>query len=124
MNCASLEATLADLVWVEEEAPHHESASYVICVMAVVALLILVTIVIVIVRNYLRQPRKRLTRILQNPPSAAALDEIHSLIKKLRKEIPQLERVAPELDRLRFAPQPPTSEQMEALFIKIREICG
>ena len=121
MNCASLETMLADLVWIEEEA-NKSLWPPIICALACAALLL--AIVALAIRRWLRQPRQRLRRILQNPPTAAKLDEIHSLLTELRKEFPQLETITPELDRLRFAPQPPSDEQLKDLYQTIRDICG
>ena len=122
MNCANLEAMLADLVWIEEEANHTSLWLPIICALAFTALLL--AIVALSIRRWLRQSRQRLRRILQNPPTAAKLDEIHSLITKLRKQYPQLETIAPKLDRLRFAPQPPSDDQLKDLYQTIRDICG
>ena len=121
MNCASLETMLADLVWIEEEA-NKSLWLPIICALACTALL-LVTVALAI-RQRLRQPCQRLRRILQNPPTAANLDEIHSLMSELRKKFPQLETITPKLDRLRFAPQPPSDEQLKDLYQTIRDICG
>ena len=121
MNCASLETMLADLVWIEEEA-NKSLWPPIICALACAALLL--AIMALAIRRWLRQPRQRLRRILQNPPTAAKLDEIHSLVTELRKELPQLETIIPELDRLRFAPQPPSDEQLKDLYKTIRDICG
>jgi hypothetical protein len=52
------------------------------------------------------------------------LNEIHTLITELRKKYPQLETIIPELDRLRFAPQPPSVDQLKDLYHNIRDICG
>ncbi|MBO4528389.1 MAG: hypothetical protein J5743_12220 [Victivallales bacterium] len=52
------------------------------------------------------------------------MNEIHSLMSELRKKFPQLETIIPELDRLRFAPQPPSDEQLKDLYQTIRDICG
>ena len=121
MNCASLEAMLADLVWIEEEA-NKSLWPPIICALACAALLL--AIAALAIRRWLRQPRQRLRRILQNPPTATKLDEIHSLVTELRKELPQLDTIIPELDRLRFAPQPPSDEQLKDLYQTIRDICG
>ena len=122
MNCASLETMLADLVWIEEEANNKSLWLPIICAFACTVLLL--AIVALAIRQRLRQPCQRLRRILQNPPTAAKLDEIHSLMSELRKEYPQLETITPELDRLRFAPQPPSDEQLKDLYQTIRDICG
>ena len=121
MNCASLETMLADLVWIEEEA-NKGLWLPIICAWACTALLL--AIVALAIRHWLRQPCQRLRRILQNPPTAAKLDDIHSLMSELRKKFPQLETIIPELDRLRFAPQPPSDEQLKDLYQTIRDICG
>ena len=122
MNCASLETMLADLVWIEEEAHHTSLWPPIICILACAVLLL--AIVALAIRRCLRQPRQRLRRILQNPPTAAKLDEIHSLVTELRKKFPQLNTIISELDRLRFAPQPPSDEQLKDLYKTIRDICG
>ena len=122
MNCASLETMLADLVWIEEEANHTSLWPSIICALACTALLL--AIVALTIRHWLRQSCQRLRRILQNPPTAAKLDEIHSLVVELRKKFPQLETIIPELDRLRFAPQPPSDEQLKDLYHNLRDICG
>ena len=122
MNCASLETMLADLVWIEEESVQPINWLPIICALACTALLL--AIVALTIRHRLRQPCQRLKRILQNPPTAAQLDEIHSLVVDLRKQFPQLETIIPELDRLRFAPQSPSDEQLKDLYQTIRDICG
>ena len=122
MNCASLETMLADLVWIEEEA-NKSLWLPIICALICTALLLAIVVALGI-RHWLRQPCQRLRRILQNPPTTAKLDEIHSLVAELRKQFPQLETIIPELDRLRFAPQPPSDEQLKDLYQTIRDICG
>ena len=122
MNCANLETMLADIVWIEEEASHRNIWIAIICLLACVAVLLI--IMVLGIRHRLRQPRRRLKRILKNPPAAAKLDEIHSLVTTLSKEFPQLETIAPKLDRLRFAPQPPSDDQLKELYQTIRDICG
>ena len=122
MNCASLETMLADLVWIEEEANHKSLWLPIICALACTALIL--AVVALAIRHRLRQPCQRLKRILQNPPTATKLDEIHSLVTELRKKFPQLDTISPELDRLRFAPQSPSDEQLKDLYQTIRDICG
>ena len=119
MNCASLEVMAADIVWIEEETTHTGIAVFAIWLIVSVAI---VAIVALLVRRWQKRPIARLYGILQNPPSAAALDEIHSLIKQLGKQFPQLETVIPQLDELRFAPQPPSDEQLRDFYNKLSDI--
>ena len=121
MNCASLEVMAADLVWIEEETTHTGIAVFAIWLIVSVAI---VAIVALLVRRWQKRPIARLYGILQNPPTVAKLDEIHSLVTELCKQFPQLKTIIPELDRLRFAPQPPSDEQLKDLYKTIRDICG
>ena len=122
MNFANLETMLADLAqpsWIEVEF----NSNFPLLIFLLVAVILAFCIAVFIYRH-LRHPRQRLRRILQNPPTADALDTIHSLIKKLHKKYPQLETLIPELDELRFGPQPPPDEQLQNFYNKIRDICG
>ena len=122
MNCANLETMLADLVWVEEKTEQYNPGLFIF--LLVLGQLCLVIILVLIVHFFFPPHLRRLRWILQNKPNAAYLNEIHTLITKLNKKFPQLETIIPELDRLRFAPQPPSDDQLKDLYHNIRDICG
>ena len=122
MNCASLETMLADLVWIEEKSEQYNHGLFIL--LPVLEQVCLVIILVLIFHFFFPPHLRRLKWILKHQPNAAYLNEIHTLITELRKEYPQLETITPELDRLRFAPQPPSDEQLKDLYQTIRDICG
>ena len=122
MNFASLETMLADLAWVEDKPAHFTSAQFLL--LLILGQVCLVIILVLIVHFFFPPHLRRLRWILKSKPNVSDLTEIHSLIKKLNKKYPQLETLVPELDRLRFGPQPPPDEQLKDLYHNIRDICG
>ena len=121
MNCASLEAMLADLVWIEEKSEPVTSAQYLLFIM--LGQVCLVVILVLIVHHFFPPHLRRLKWIVTHKPDTSHLTEIHSIIGKLKKKKPQLETLIPELDELRFGP-PPSEEQLRDFYKKIRDICG
>ena len=121
MNCASLEAMLADLVWIEEKKEPLTSAQFLLFL--ILGKVCLVLILVLIVHYFFPQHHRRLKWIVTHKPDTSDLTEIHSIIKKLNKKYPQLETLIPELDELRFGP-PPSEEQLRDFYKKIRDICG
>ena len=83
----------------------------------------MVIILVLIVHFFFPPHLRRLRWILKSKPDTSHLTEIHSIIKKLNKKYPQLDTLIPELDELRFGP-PPSEEQLQNFFKKIRDICG
>ncbi len=121
MNFASLEAMLADLVWIEEKKEPLTSAQFILFL--ILGQVCLVLMLVLIVHHFFPPHLRRLKWILKSKPNVSDLTEIHSIIKKLNKKYPQLETLIPELDELRFGP-PPSDDQLRDFYKKIRDICG